>query len=69
MLLNVASIRCIKIESFPRKIHSTFSTKTCTTVQVLQVIHNLQIIQTIYRHEDILHIDLDCNCCNRCGKM
>ena len=69
MFINVASIHCIKVESFPRKIHSTFSTETCTTVIVLQVIHNFQIIQTIYRYEDILYIDLDRNCCNRSAKM
>jgi len=33
--------------------HSTFSTETCTTVKVLQVIHNFQINQIIYRYEDI----------------
>ena len=53
MFINVASIRCIKGETFPRKIHSTFSTETSTPVKVLQVIHNFQIIQTIYRYEDI----------------
>jgi len=49
--------------------HSTFSTETCTTVNVLQVIHNFQIIQNIYRHEDILYIDIDCYYGNRSGKM
>ena len=48
MFINVASIRCIKVESFPRKIHSTFSTETYTTAKVLQVILNFQIIQAIY---------------------
>ena len=69
MFINIASIHCINGESFPRKIHSTFSTETCTTVNVLQVIHNFQIIQNIYRHEDILYIDIDCYYCNRSGKM